>query len=162
MQPTMAKKKSEEATVAARVEEVLRIRLDGAQFHDVVQYSAEKGWGLHDRQLRNYIRRSDELIAERRDKSRRRLIALHLARRESLYARAVNTADYRTGLAILADMAKLQTLYITPHELAQLKELKAEVTKTLDDVERILAENKRNLKAMGIELPDEDATQANP
>ncbi len=39
------KPKSDAAEVAKRVEEVLRIRLDGAQFHDIVQYAAEKGWG---------------------------------------------------------------------------------------------------------------------
>ena len=36
------KPKASEAEVALRVGEVLRIRLDGAQFHDVVQYAAEK------------------------------------------------------------------------------------------------------------------------
>ena len=76
------KKKSDAATVAIRVEEVLRIRIDGAQFHDVVQYAAEKKWGIHDRQLRTYIRRADELLVERQDRSRRRVMARHLAQRQ--------------------------------------------------------------------------------
>ncbi len=37
-------KRADTAEMAKRVEEVLRIRLDGAQFHDVLQFSAEKGW----------------------------------------------------------------------------------------------------------------------
>ena len=44
--PAEKKPKSDAAEVAKRVEEVLRIRLDGAQFHDVVQYASEKGWGI--------------------------------------------------------------------------------------------------------------------
>ena len=95
-----AKKKAESAEVARRVEEVLRIRLDGAQYHDVVQYAAEKGWDLRERQLREYMRRADDLLVERQERSRRRLLARHIAQREALFARAVNAADLRTALAI--------------------------------------------------------------
>lgn len=112
--PDAPKKKSAKATnaeIALRVEEVLRIRLDGAQFHDIVQYAAEKGWNLKDRQIREYMSRADDLLVERQEKKRKRLLALHHARREALYARAVNTADYRTALAVLSDTAKLQGLY---------------------------------------------------
>src|SRR5688572_29506044 len=105
------KPKSEAAEVARRVEQVLRLRLDGAQFHDVVQYAAENGWGLRERQVRTYIRRADDLLAERQDNSRRRAIARHVARREALFARALAAADYRTALAVLADLAKLRGLY---------------------------------------------------
>jgi len=117
--------KATNTTVAQRIEEILRIRLDGAQFHDIVQYCAEKGWGLKERQLRNYIRRADELLVERREKSRKRCLAMHLARREALYARAVNAADHRTALAVLTDLARLQSLYISPQEIRELqKQLK--------------------------------------
>src|SRR5439155_9084172 len=102
------KPKASEAEVALRVGEVLRIRLDGAQFHDVVQYVAEKGWGLQERQVRNYIRRADDLLVEREDGSRKRTIARHLAQRQALFARAVNAADLRTALAVLTDEAKLR------------------------------------------------------
>ena len=110
----MPKKRPAKATnaeIALRVEEVLRIRLDGAQFHDIVQYAAEKGWNLKDRQIREYMSRADDLLVERQENKRKRLVALHLARRDALYARAVNAADYRTALAIASDAAKLQGLY---------------------------------------------------
>src|SRR3954470_24687399 len=93
--------KATNAEIALRVEEVLRIRLDGAQYHDILQYAAEKGWGLRERQIREYMARDDDLLVERRERSRKRVIALHVARRESLIARAVNAGDYRTALAIL-------------------------------------------------------------
>ena len=124
--------KATDAVVTMRIEEVLAIRLDGAQFHDIVRYAAEKGWGVESRQLQNYIRRADNLLVERQEKKRRRIIALHLAQRDSLYARAVNAADYRTALSILADKAKLQDLYINERDarelLREMKELTARLT----------------------------------
>lgn len=103
-----------EATAAEmilRVDEVLRIRLDGAQFHDVVEYAREKGWNVGKSQIGNYIRKADNLLVERTDKRRKRRLAMHEARREALYGRSVNAADYRTALSVLADLAKLQGLY---------------------------------------------------
>ena len=103
--------KSTNAEVKARVEEVFRLRLDGAQYHDIVQFAAENDWNVRERQIREYMARADKLLVERRDKSRQQLIALHMARRETLYARALNAADYRTALAVLCDAAKLRGLY---------------------------------------------------
>ena len=113
--------KSSKAELAARVDEVLRIRLDGAQFHDIVQYASEKGWGVSDRQLWTYLRRADDLLVERQERKRKRLVARHLAQREALYARAVNAADYRTALAVLTDSAKLQELYTSERDLRELR-----------------------------------------
>lgn len=56
------KGKASRTEVAARVDEVLRIRLDSAQFHDVVEYAKEKGWNVSLRQLARYIRKADELL----------------------------------------------------------------------------------------------------
>lgn len=105
------KPRADTAELARRIAEVLRIRLDGAQFHDVVQFAAEKGWGVNERQLRTYMSRADEQLVERQDKSRKKVVARHLAQRQALYARAVNAADYRTALAILDSDAKLRGLY---------------------------------------------------
>ena len=69
--------KSDNAEISRRVEEVLRIRLDGGQFHDIVQYGSEKGWNVTDRQIRKYIARADELLVERQDKKRKQVIARH-------------------------------------------------------------------------------------
>ncbi len=104
-------KKADNTTIALRIEEVLRRRLDGAQFHDIVQYAAEKGWGVNDRQLWTYIRKADDLLFERQDKSRKKVIARHLAQRQALYARAVNAADLRTALSILDSECKLRGLF---------------------------------------------------
>jgi hypothetical protein len=134
-----AKRKAEAAAVALRVEEVLRIRLDGAQFHDVVQYAAEKGWGLQERQIRTYIQRADELLVERLDRSRRKVVARHLAQRQALFARATNAADYRTALAVLADEAKLRGLY-PEKEIRELVKLAAAQGTRIEELERRLAD----------------------
>src|SRR5437773_1836066 len=45
-------RKSTKTVVQRRIDEVLGIRLDGAQFHDIVRYASEKKWGVGERQLR--------------------------------------------------------------------------------------------------------------
>jgi hypothetical protein len=130
-----AKKKAESAEVAKRIDEILRIRIDGAQYHDVVQYVAEKGWDLKERQVRNYMRKADDLLVERQERNRKRLVARHVAQREALFARAVNGADHRTALAILTDLAKLQGLYVTDRELRQLARLAVEQGLRIRDLE---------------------------
>ena len=97
--------------------------MDGAAFHDCVTFAAEKGWGVSERQVGRYIAAADELLAERQDRRRRRVVGLHLARREALYACAVNAADYRTALAILSDLARLRGLYASDKDLKELARL---------------------------------------
>lgn len=126
--------KADAAEVARRVEEVLRIRLDGAQYHDVVQYAAEKHWDLKERQLREYMARADDLLVRRQEKSRKRLIARRVAQREALYARCVNAADHRTALAVLSDLDKLQGLY-PEKELKDLVKLAAAQAERLRQLE---------------------------
>jgi hypothetical protein len=115
--------KADRATIARRVEEVLRLRLDGAQYHDMVQHAAEKGWDLKERQIREYVARADELLVERQERKRKPVVAMHLARREALYARCVTAADRRTALAVLADLAKLQNLSADARDLKELMRL---------------------------------------
>lgn len=108
----MARKPPEpEAADAARVAEVLAVRLDGAQVHDVVAYAASKGWGLTEAAAADLVARADALLVRRLDRNRDRALARHVAQRETLFARAVNAADFRTALAVLQDLGKLQAIY---------------------------------------------------
>jgi hypothetical protein len=138
-----AKKKADTAEAARRVEEILRIRLDGAQYHDVVQYAAEKGWDIRERQIRGYIGRADDLLVERQEKSRRRLLARHIASRESLFARAVNAADLRTALAIKDSLAKLQGLFTDTRDLKELTRLAASQSARILELENRLRDSQR-------------------
>jgi hypothetical protein len=103
--------KATKTTIAQRVEEVLALRLAGAAFPEILQHSAEKGWGLKERQLREYIARSDELLAQAQEPKREKRINLHLAQRRLLHNKALEVGDYRTALAVLQDQAKLEGLY---------------------------------------------------
>jgi hypothetical protein len=116
--------KPTKATVQQRVEELLAIRLDGAQFWDLWQYVAEKqaegaapwtvpvgGKPISQRTLWRYLARTDRLIAEACREGRRKLLRRHLAQRKHLYARAVNQGDVRSALAVLRDEAELHGLY---------------------------------------------------
>jgi hypothetical protein len=110
--------------IRARVEDVLRIRLDGAELWDVRQYVAEKQaagegpWALRDgenplsdRQLYRYLAAADTLIAESCRTSRKKLLRNHLAQRRKLFARAAAAGDVKAALAVLQDIARLQGLY---------------------------------------------------
>jgi hypothetical protein len=131
--------KATKAEISRRVEEVLRLRLDGAEFHDVVQYAAEQGWNVRERQLWNYVRASDKLLARRLEKDRDKLLARHVAQRRALYARAVHAADYRTALAVARDEAALQGLY-PPKKIAHTDPTGEEChAPALSDAECVLA-----------------------
>ena len=131
--------KATNAVILQRVEAVLAIRLDGAQLHDIRRYASENEWGVSDRQLERYIEKADRLLVGRRQRKWSRMKALHIARREALYARAVQSADHRTALAVLQDMAKLQDLYLDERELRkvqrELKELEARMKPLLATTE---------------------------
>ncbi len=103
--------KATKAEIAQRVNEILEIRLAGARFHDIVQYASEKQWGVGERQLWNYVRASDERLAQTLEPDRERLLSRHLGQRQYLYAHAVSAGDYRAALSMLRDEAELQGLY---------------------------------------------------
>jgi hypothetical protein len=120
----MKGKQPTKAQVQLRTEEVLRIRLDGAEFWDVREYVREKErqkgspWELQegskplsDASLWRYIGMADELVKASCLSSRKKLLRRHLAQRRNLFAKAVSAGDYRTALAVAKDEAELQGLY---------------------------------------------------
>lgn len=105
------RKKSEHATVLQRVQEILTIRLLGAEFWDIRQYAAEMKWRVSIRQLHRYVAEADKLMAEALEKDRGKLLARHLMQRRTMFARAMEIGDFRGALAIAKDEAELQGLY---------------------------------------------------
>jgi len=105
--------KSTKAVVAQRVNEVLKLRLGGAEFLDIREYAAapEQAWGVSDTQLWRYIREADALCKEHFDAKAEHLLTRHLLQRRTLYAHAMGAGDFRTALAVLQDEAKLEGLY---------------------------------------------------
>lgn len=138
--------RASKATVGRRVEEVLRIRLDGAEFWDLREYAREmeskegSAWHLgegdkplSDGQLRRYIARADRMIAESCRAQRKKLLRRHLAQRRNLYAKAVSQGDVRAALACLDSEAKMAGLF------------EDELTRQIDELQKQLEEIKRNV-----------------
>jgi hypothetical protein len=121
--------KAKTPTAQARVEDIVRIRLDGAEAWQARHYVAEKelakekpwtiaegGKPLSERQIRYYVEQADALIAASCRQSRKARLRRHMAQRRSLYARAVQAGDVRAALAVLSDLARMENLYPSPDE----------------------------------------------
>lgn len=106
--------KATQTQVEQRVAEVLALRLAGADFPDILQYAAVKQWNVKERQLWNYVEKADERLAETTERDRGKLLRLHLAQRRLLYAKALESGDWRGALAIKKDEAQLLGLYDSP------------------------------------------------
>lgn len=117
-------KKAGKRTLTTRVEEVVKIRLDGAEFWDVREYVREKekdpesAWALKpgegplcDDSIRRYCRKADAVIEASTRVRRVKLFARHVAKRNNLYASAKLAGDYRTALATLSDLDRLLGMY---------------------------------------------------
>lgn len=103
--------KSTQDTVQKRVEEVLAIRLLGAELPEIRKLSQKKRWGVSDDQLRRYIHRTDEVLAKMLEKDRERLLNRHIAQRRALFAACMQAEDYANARAVLKDEAELLALY---------------------------------------------------
>ncbi len=115
---------ADRALAARRVQDVIRIRLDGAEFWDLLEFVreqeqeegsawfvSESGSPLSEGMIRKYQEKADDAIGATVQKSRKKLIGRHLAQRRHLYGKAVLAGDLRTALACIQDEAKLVGLY---------------------------------------------------
>lgn len=118
------KPKATEPVIAARIQEILQIRLDGAETWDCMSYVAEKQqedvfpWRMgkrtqpiSERQIRRYIQQADaKIVAETMtldpDAFRR-----HVAKVKAIHARAVNSGDLSNARGALNDVAELLGFY---------------------------------------------------
>ena len=103
--------KSSKTTVQQRVEEVLGLRLLGAEWVDIRRHASEAEWQIGDRQLQRYIAAGDAILADTLERDREKLLNRHVAQRRALYARAVAVSDHSTARQILRDEAELLNLY---------------------------------------------------
>jgi hypothetical protein len=149
------KSKASRAQTLLRVTEIVRIRLDGAKEWDVSEYVREQEqtdgspWkldedetSLSDRQIRRYIEKADRLIDESTRESWKKSLRRHLARREAMYAKAMNAGDIRTALAVADSEAKLRGLFDAPPCAARVEPIK-----TPEDALRLIASTIADLRA---------------
>ena len=132
------------AADAARLDTVLRLRLDGAQLHDLRGFCNDLGdeadkarggppWGVDDESLADLIARADDLLVARVERKRERAVAVQLARRDALFARAINAGDYGVALSILRDQADLLGMYPKVEELRKLVKAQDAIIRELED-----------------------------
>ena len=119
--------KATNAQTAQRIDELASLILDGASRRDIVAYVREQekeigsAWavsegekGLCDSMIRRLTARATDAIVSSLERSRRRNIAVGVARRERLYATAVNQNDVKTALACLREVSLLRGEYDSP------------------------------------------------
>jgi hypothetical protein len=111
--------------VDARVNDLVNVILDGCVLDfDLCEFVREREkepgspWHLADgetplsySQIRRYANRAEKVIQDTARTSRKRLLRSHVARRNHLYAKAVNQGDLRAAAGILKDLGELQGLY---------------------------------------------------
>jgi hypothetical protein len=110
--------------VDARVNELLRVMLDGAERWDLVDFvrqrEKEEGspWFISEgsdplcyAQIRKYVGKAHKEIAKAGQGDRAELIRAHVAKRRNLYAKAVAMGDIRAALACADSECKLLGLF---------------------------------------------------
>jgi hypothetical protein len=96
-----------------RVAQVFKLRLAGAQFHDVKEYAQapEQAWQVSESQLHRYMQAADRLIRERASRDADFVFARSITRRDQIYSQAMAAGDFRTALDADRDLDKLFGLY---------------------------------------------------
>ena len=103
--------KSTKAEMAARLREVTKLLLAGAEFAEIRQFASERQWDVSDRSIRRYMEKAYKRMADASRRDERQLLGRHLMQRRALYARCLKQGDHRTALAVLKDEADLQGVY---------------------------------------------------
>jgi hypothetical protein len=116
--------KTPKVVVQQRVEDVLQLKLIGAQFAEIRRYVAEREAGkkppwtipkggkpVSERTLWRYLQQADSLIARGFREGRKRALRRHLAQRQALFARCLKASDFANARLVLADEAQLAGLY---------------------------------------------------
>jgi hypothetical protein len=111
--------KSTRAEIIARVEQVVLLRLNGADLAQVVEYGNQKEWSVGPRMLKKYITAADKKILRQSERNHARNVGLHVARRKRLYCLAMEQQDFKLAHAILKDLGELEAAY--PAQAMKLK-----------------------------------------
>jgi hypothetical protein len=97
--------------VEQRSNELLELRLGGAEMPQLKQYAERQGWGVTSRTLYRYVKIGDKLLAKTLEHDRELLVNKHVAQRRRRYQKAMDAGDLSTALRILQDEAELLSLY---------------------------------------------------
>lgn len=153
--------KSTQAEVAARVDAILKMRLLGAEFHDIRDYANNPrpeenrpAWNVSDSQLHRYIAASDKQIGAALKSDTAKILNRHIAMRRALFARCMAVSDYANARGVLKDEAELMGLY--PPKALRISNV------TDEDIERAVNEELARMAAGGSRALSEPAAPEDP
>jgi len=104
------KKKSNKAEIEERKLYVSNLLLEGKETKGICRIATEK-WKICRRQVERYITSSYTNWHKQFDKKGVAILEYNIALRMNLYNKSYDGGKYRTCLAILKDMAKIEGLY---------------------------------------------------
>jgi hypothetical protein len=145
-------KRASKAQVDARVNDLVNIILDGAVLEfDLCEFVREREeeegspWHLAEgetplsySQIRRYAARAEEVIQDTARTNREAQLRTHIARRNHLYALALQQGDIRAAAGVLKDLADLQGLY--PRGGGEAEELARQMAELRQQLEKANAD----------------------
>jgi len=96
--------------VNSRIEKVKLLLVDGYSRYGILEYS-RKEWGTSRAQTDIYISKAKQRLREEYEPRREEELAKHIARREKIYQKAMETKDY--WLALKTDQSLTELLGLT-------------------------------------------------
>ena len=99
------------AEIVRRIDEVYKRILLGAEVPDLCEFATQQGWGLSRAQIRRYYQHALKKYTRQVNKNQHQHFARHLLQRRAIYARAMESGDWRTAFAIVKDEGELLGVY---------------------------------------------------
>jgi len=89
-----------DAEITDRIGKIYMLLLNGLKRRNILLYVAEKGWGVNERTVGEYIRRASELLETEAQEKREYGYSMSLNRHDDLYFKSAKINDFKTCLAI--------------------------------------------------------------
>jgi hypothetical protein len=107
--------KANDAEKEARVNKVYELLVNGFTRYQILQYVTTKTeWKIEARQVDNYIKAANALIANEAEYHRAREIGRAISRLNDLYQKCLKVQDYQRALAAQRELNTLLSLYEPP------------------------------------------------
>lgn len=112
----MATDRASQAEVSLRVKQIAKLLIDGHPRYRIVQIASEQ-WGVSDRRVDAYIAKARQIIQEECRSDLVEWRALHIARCEDLYQRAIKNKKDGLALQALINQGRILGLYEIRHSV---------------------------------------------
>ena len=99
--------KSTNATINARIHEIVELLSQGAARWRVLRYATEQGWGVSERTMDTYIQRATKLIAAQYEQERENFVAVQLASLDDLADKATKDRQYSAAVGARATILRV-------------------------------------------------------